>query len=73
MSLFVTHTTGGLEMFHLIKRVIRWGNRTVTIYIGPEEEKKFTPPKSRNIGLKILALVLSVALCTWVRIKSGGG
>ena len=57
-------------MFHLIKRVIRWGNRTVTIYIGPEGEKK-KPTKSRNFGLKLLSLIVAIVLCAWVRWSKG--
>ncbi len=55
-------------MFHLIKRVIKWGNRTVTIYIGPaENEKESRKPLVKNLGLKLLALVMSIALWFYVR------
>ena len=40
-------------MFHLIKRVIKWGNRTVTIYIGPAEENE----PDKNLGLRIWAFI----------------
>ena len=56
-------------MFLLIKRVMRFGKRTVTIYIGPEEEK---PVKPRNIGLKLLSLVVAIMLVAWVRWWKGG-
>jgi len=52
---------------HLIKRVIRWGNRTVTIYISPEEGSKKPPGKSRSIGLKLFSLFITLVLVTWVR------
>ena len=59
-------------MFHLINRVIRWGNRTVTIYISPEEEKKKVPAKSGSLGLKLFSLVVAIALVAWVRWSKGG-
>ena len=58
-------------MFHLIKRVIKWGNRTVTIYIGPAEGEKKKEPLVKNLGLRIWALILAVGLWFYVR-KYGG-
>lgn len=58
-------------MFHLIKRVIKWGNRTVTIYIGPAEEESKKKPLVRDLGLKTLALIMAIAL--WFYVKMYGG
>jgi hypothetical protein len=58
-------------MFHLIKRVIKWGNRTVTIYIGPAEEAKKKEPLVKNLGLRVWALVLAVGLWFYVRMYGG--
>jgi len=54
-------------MFHLIKRVIKWGNRTVTIYVGPAEEEKKRQPLVKNLGLKILSLTAAFILWFYVR------
>ena len=54
-------------MFHLIKRVIKWGNRTVTIYVGPAEEGKKDEPLIKDLGLKVLALAAAFALWFYVR------
>ena len=58
-------------MFHLIKRVIKWGNRTVTIYIGPAEEEKNKEPLIKNLGLRIWAFILAVGL--WFYVTKYGG
>ena len=47
-------------MFHLIKRVIKWGNRTVTIYVGPADDE-IKKPLVKNLGLKVMAMALSIA------------
>tara|TARA_Y100000592_G_C5465360_1_gene316386 strand:+ start:1321 stop:1494 length:174 start_codon:yes stop_codon:yes gene_type:complete len=57
-------------MFHLIKRVIKWGNRTVTIYIGPAEEEK-KEPLVKNLGIKIWSLILALGLWFYVRLYAG--
>lgn len=54
-------------MFHLVKRVIKWGNRTVTIYIGPAGNNAKQGPKVKDIGLKVISFAVAVFLWWYVR------